>query len=728
MVDPSHTFHIADYAVFGLTILISIGIGIYYALSGGRQRTTSEYLVGGRTMQFIPVAISLMVSFESSIMMLGLPAEAYVYGIQWWWSCVGFLVAQLLSIIMLVPLIHPLQITSAYEYLQFRFNSTAVRLLGTALGMLTYVWYMGIVLFGPAIALEAVTGFPQWGSIFVIAFVAVIYTSIGGLKAVIWTDVFQAFVMYAGMLAVLIKGTIDVGGPSKVWEVASAGGFDPDPTVRHTFWALFFGSAIRGFGLAFNQSTVQRVSATKTQKEAKWVLLIVAPCFFFSLSMACYEGIVAYAYYETKGCDPLESNKISNPNQIIPFTVMDIFMSLPGMPGLFLASLFSASLSTLSSGLSSLSALLWADIVKPRIGEISELKATIIAKVSVVVFGLIGCGIALLVSIIGGPMTQIAASLLGAFAGPLTGLFLLGCFSPWANAKGAFLGGMISLVFSSWLSMGKNFAKGVKKEPWLSPASTSMCYVNTTSGSVDAMLEQTTPAGLLYSGSVLKLLNGTAMAESYEVGYGLHYTDAALSSAPGAQYPYTTTVGIEVMYSMSYLWIAPIGILTTLIVGTIISVITEGEVNPRYIINFFDQFCCYMPECFLKRLRFDDYRKAAYDDYTPPLKGTYLDTELVVVASDGKANNVAKEPLISRSEPDGYVTRNGVRDSDVIGNDAGGRTATENGITKNNITGNEVVETDVTEDGSHTGNDTVDECHHEKGGSDAERDENNQTN
>ncbi|PVD18323.1 hypothetical protein C0Q70_20872 [Pomacea canaliculata] len=233
MVDPSHAFHIADYGVFAATIVISIVIGIFYAVSGGRQRTTTEYLVGGRTMQFIPVAISLMVSFESSIMMLGLPAEMYVYGVQWWISCVGFMISQILSVIIMVPLLHPLKITSAYEYLHLRFNSTAVRLLGTFLGMLTYTWYMGIVLFGPAIALEAVTGFPQWSSIFVIALVAVIYTSIGGLKAVIWTDVFQCFVMYAGMISILVKVyslssvrrvPLTLEGPAKVWDIAREGG------------------------------------------------------------------------------------------------------------------------------------------------------------------------------------------------------------------------------------------------------------------------------------------------------------------------------------------------------------------------------------------------------------------------------------------------------------------------------------------------------------------------
>ena len=75
MGTPKHSFHIADYSVFGVTIIVSLGIGLYYALSGGKQRTTSEYLVGNRRMMIIPVAISLMVSFESSIMMLGTPAE-----------------------------------------------------------------------------------------------------------------------------------------------------------------------------------------------------------------------------------------------------------------------------------------------------------------------------------------------------------------------------------------------------------------------------------------------------------------------------------------------------------------------------------------------------------------------------------------------------------------------------------------------------------------------------
>ncbi|XP_071085376.1 uncharacterized protein [Haliotis cracherodii] len=120
-----------------------------------------------------------------------------------------------------------------------------------------------------------VTGFPQTGSIFLVAAAAIVYTAMGGLKAVIWTDVFQAVVMFAGMLSVIIKGTIDACGIKAVWTTAAKGGrlnffnFDMDPTVRHTFWGLFLGTFARSSGLIFNQSTIQRVCSTPTLAAAK---------------------------------------------------------------------------------------------------------------------------------------------------------------------------------------------------------------------------------------------------------------------------------------------------------------------------------------------------------------------------------------------------------------------------------------------------------------------------
>jgi Na+/proline symporter len=108
-------FGVADYCVFGASVVISLGIGIFYAFSGGRQRTAAEYLVGNRQMKILPLTLSLMVSFESSIMMLGFPAETYVYGLQYIWYNVGVMAGLFLGAFIVVPLIYPLKLTSVYE-------------------------------------------------------------------------------------------------------------------------------------------------------------------------------------------------------------------------------------------------------------------------------------------------------------------------------------------------------------------------------------------------------------------------------------------------------------------------------------------------------------------------------------------------------------------------------------------------------------------------------------
>ncbi|XP_021351291.1 sodium-dependent multivitamin transporter-like [Mizuhopecten yessoensis] len=539
-----HAFVLVDYIIFGLTIAISIGIGLYYAFAGGRQKTTSEFLVGNRRMKVLPVAISLMVSFESSIMMLGVPAEVYEYGIQYVLQLVGFFVANILAINILVPLLHPLKITSAYEYLELRFKSRAVRLTGTCLGILSYTCYIGIVLFGPGVALEAGKAH-------------------GGLKAVIWTDVFQAAVMYTGMAAILIKGSIDAGGVKETWRIANENGrvnlfnFDPDPTVRHTFWNLCIGSLIRGFGFMFNQSTIQRISATPTVKDAKRMLFITAPAFSITLTCAAIEGIVVYAYYHTLGCDPLKSKQINNPNQLIPFMVMDIFKNLPGMPGLFIASLFSASLSTLSSGLSSMSALLYTDVIKPHTKPMSQFKATVIAKLAVVFFGCLAVCVAFLISLVGGNLVQRNATSYG------------------------------------------GISKGMEN---------SRCQNNRLS--FLTLIENHISTGC----------TDTSRYRWKDLSFFSHK-------------PPTSTEGIAKLYTISYLWLSVIGILTVFIFGAIFSLMTgpmkPEDANPIYLVSFADKVMCYLPLSWRKRLRLGvDFEQAEkFHDAAAELDEFVLKTE-----------------------------------------------------------------------------------------------------
>ncbi|XP_059146000.1 sodium-dependent multivitamin transporter-like, partial [Physella acuta] len=134
-------------------------------------------------------------------------------------SVFGLMLGALLAAIFVVPLLFPLKLTSSFDYLEQRFKSRYARLVGTFLMMLSQTIYMGITCYGPATALKAVTGFPLWATILSIGAVATFYSALGGIKAVIWTDVFQAVMMLAGLLAVVIQGTLKVGGASRVWSL-----------------------------------------------------------------------------------------------------------------------------------------------------------------------------------------------------------------------------------------------------------------------------------------------------------------------------------------------------------------------------------------------------------------------------------------------------------------------------------------------------------------------------
>eukprot|EP00105_Crassostrea_gigas_P033865 XP_019918013.1 PREDICTED: sodium-coupled monocarboxylate transporter 1-like [Crassostrea gigas] len=577
-------FVVYDYIVFCLTILVSLAIGVYHAYAG--QKTTSDFLVGGRQMKVLPVAVSLMVSFESSIMMLGYPAETYVYGMMFWLSTIGFLVSCLLATRMVVPLVHPLKITSVNEYYELRYNSRYVRLLNLTIGCINYILYMGIVLFGPGIALESVTNFPMWTSVLVVAVAAVIYTSIGGIKAVIWTDVFQSVVMFMGIFAILIKGTMVAGGISKVVESNKDSGrldmfdFDPDPTIRHTFWSLVVGGCIRMVGLNIGQTTIQRIVSTPTQRDAIRVLYLAGPAFFITLTLATLEGAVAYGYFTTLGCDPLKSKQISNPNQIVPFMVLQIFKDLPGMSGLFIASLFCASLSTLLSGLSSLSALAIEDVVKPNFKSLSERTITLIAKISVVFIGALCVAVSFLIAKIKGPMSQISSSVLAAFGGPASGLFLFSVFCPWGNAKGAIIGTLLTAVVGMWISTGQNFSTTLKRAPGLPPGPIDRC-IDVFPNKLSNMTEQTTPWTAFYHSTV-------ESSTEYETK-SLHKPK-----------------GLDRFYSLSYQWLTGFLIIVSLILCSAASIISgrpdPASVDVRYMLPFFDQFFPFLPKNIRKRL------------------------------------------------------------------------------------------------------------------------------
>lgn len=229
-----------DYVVFAGLFIISSGIGVFFAIKERKKATSREFLVGGRQMTFGPVALSLTASFMSAVTVLGAPSEVYRFGASFMLFFIAYTFVIIFTSELFLPVFYRSGITSTYEYLQLRFNKP-VRYAATVIYIVQTILYTGVVVYAPALALNQVTGFNLWGSVFATGIVCTFYCTLGGLKAVVWTDAFQMVVMIVGFLTVLIQGSAKAGGFHNVLEQSRNGSrltifdFDVDPLRRHTF-------------------------------------------------------------------------------------------------------------------------------------------------------------------------------------------------------------------------------------------------------------------------------------------------------------------------------------------------------------------------------------------------------------------------------------------------------------------------------------------------------------
>ncbi|XP_046554451.1 sodium-coupled monocarboxylate transporter 2-like isoform X2 [Haliotis rubra] len=517
----------------------------------------------------------------------------YNYTTMFWWLCLAFVFAMVISSVVFIPFFYDLNVTSVFQYLELRF-SKPVRVLASLIYILQTSAYMSFVLYAPSLALNAVTGLDLWGSLIAVGIIVTLYTALGGMKAVLWTDTFQAFVILAGLLAVLIQGSIVMGGFQNAWDIAGNRSriyfhdFSFDPTTRHSFWSIVVGGAFFWTSLyGVNQAQVQRTMSCPSISKARLTLLVNLPGLILIVSLCCMIGIVMYAFYAD--CHPIKfNNLISKTDQLLPLYVMDILGHIPGIPGVFVSCIFSGSLSTLSSSLNALGAVIPCDLIKPYFcPNLSDRSMTILSKVIVVIFGGVAIGLAVLVSQLGSVL-QASYSVYSVINGPLFGLFILGMFFPWANAWGAFVGAVTSLAFMCWIGFGAFANKVSTAKP--SPVFTHGCNwsVTTTAMTVTTTLGTATP----FTGST-------------------EMTTVAASSDPFIP-----------MYKLSYLFYTPTAMAVLVIVGMFVSLITglrrPDSIDPRLICPLFDRLFPCMPEMILRPLRCgvnhnEKYRKQAYE-------------------------------------------------------------------------------------------------------------------
>ncbi|XP_025093116.1 sodium-coupled monocarboxylate transporter 2-like isoform X2 [Pomacea canaliculata] len=613
------TFGPVDYTLFVLTLLISAGIGIFYAIRDRKRNTTEEFLFGGKKMAVFPVAMSLMVTFMSALTLLGNPAEIYNYNTMWWYLVVAFIFAIAGACRIFIPFFFNLGITSTFEYLEMRFDKK-VRLLASSLLIFQTLVYMAFLLYAPSLALNAVTGLHLWGSVIGMGFVVTFYTTLGGMKAVLWTDTFQAGVIFAGLLAVLIQGSIVMGGFGNAWLIASNRSrivfdeFDFDPKTRHTVWSMVVGGLFFWVYLyGINQAQVQRCLSCPSVKKAQMAMLLNMPGLILIVSFCCMIGIEMFAFYAD--CHPITFGLVTKTDQLIPLFVMDILGHVDGLPGVFLSCIVSGSLSSLSSGLNALGAVTFSDVMQTSrcCKNVSEFHSAMISKLLVGFYGLLAIALAWVVSHLGSVLEAIYV-VFGILNGPVLGVITFGMFFPWGNKWGAFFGTMTSLVLLLWIGLGA-FFNDIKTP--LSATSTTAC-------------NWTAKTGITEPNVNLTLLTTAAIPT----------TTVSHSSSTGV---------LEPLYQMSYMWYTGLGMILVWGPGIVISFLTGStkptSIDPRLICPIFDKLFPYLPEKILKPLRFGIVHKGKYD-WTIS-KGTIC---IIQPASASSFNNnsgvtsVGKEP------------------------------------------------------------------------------------
>ncbi|ROT80075.1 Sodium-coupled monocarboxylate transporter 2 [Penaeus vannamei] len=486
------SFSWLDYVVFGGMLVLSLAIGIFYAFRS-RKKSNDEFLLGSRSLSCFPVSMSLLASYISAIIVLGGPAEAYYHSVQWWVVCLSQVALPVVAGVFM-PVFYELRLTSIYEYLELRYSSRAVRCVAGGMFVIQMLLYQAVVIYAPALALASVSDYPLWASVVSVGLIASFYTAIGGLKAVIWTDVLQLFILIAGLICIILKGTFDVGGFSYIWDTAVRNGragsqiftYGYHPTQRHTVANIVIGAFVsKLYGYACAQTAVQRYSSMKSLTHAHLSIYLLIPFYTLIVSLTMIAGLVMFATYE--GCDPLAAGLITKKDQILPFYVMDRLSSIPGLPGLFVACIFSGSLSTISSGVNSQAAVTWEDVFSRRPGCASLSKTT----QAWITNTCLALGITWAASFKEpSPSPPVSGAILA--------VFVMGLFLPFANSKGAMAALIIGTIISQVFGLGPII---LDMNPELLPTSTDLCPANltlpTTSGTPISVSELPYPQKLL---------------------------------------------------------------------------------------------------------------------------------------------------------------------------------------------------------------------------------------
>ena len=426
-------------------LLAMVGIGVYFAK---KNKNTNDYFRGGQRIPWWAAGCSIFATMLSSITYMSVPAIAFATNWVYLLGYPAIFITAAFVVYFVLPFFRRIDATSAYEYLEKRFNR-ATRLIGSALFVLFQIGRMAIVMFLSALALAAITPFTEIECILIMGVLSIIYCTLGGVEAVIWTDTVQTFVLLGGALLILglILSRVD-GGISEFFTVAlneekfHTINWDWDMVSYTTaaFWVLILGSFGQNLvSYTSDQTVVQRYMTTSNEKKAAraiWtngLMALPAGLLFFAL------GTALFVFYKT---NPTHLDPTFKTDAIMPlFIVKEIPV---GIAGLIVAGIFAAAQSTISTSMNSTATAIVTDFFRPFNLAKSEKSYLNLSRLMTIIMGCAGTIFALLFSSADiKSLFESFITVIGLFGGSLGGLFLLGMFTRRANGPGAVVGALV---------------------------------------------------------------------------------------------------------------------------------------------------------------------------------------------------------------------------------------------------------------------------------------------
>jgi len=439
---PALTFGWLNMTVLVIYLLSMVMVGVYFVF---KNSDTNDYFRGGQSIPWWAAACSIYATMLSSLTYVALPA--LVYRTDWliYIGTMMILAVAPIAIYIAMPFFRQIDATSAYEYLSKRFNMP-VRLFASGLFSLFHVGRMGIVLALTALALSSVTPLDAWQSVLIMGVLSVIYCTLGGVEAVIWTDTIQTVVLLIGALLcfTIIMGGVD-GGLSGFIDTGMADDkfkmvkldFGPGSITTLSIWVIVLGGLGQNISsYTADQAVVQRYMTTKdTHAAAKsiWmngIMAVPGALLFFCI------GTGLYAFYKSQ---PEKLDPTIQIDQIFPTF---IGAELPvGIAGIIVAGIFAAAQSTVSTSMNSIATTIVTDFMRPFNACKSERTYLNAARVLTFTMGVLGtlAGLLFISPEIRSLMEEYF-KVIGMFMGALGGLFVLGVASRKANGWGALAG------------------------------------------------------------------------------------------------------------------------------------------------------------------------------------------------------------------------------------------------------------------------------------------------